>query len=111
RDADFCGSFPALLLAIESTVLPRTDNSAEQRGKRGNLAEGSGLDHERHDHGPTSQTLIDPAPDRASHDLRERVCVADALLGRLRKRCRDLGPDVVEDRVVLRDAPRVDLGT
>ena len=51
------------------------------------------LDDERHDHRATAQRLVHPAADRAAHDLRERVRVADAGLRGLGERRGDLRLD------------------
>ena len=52
---------------------------------------------------------VDPAADRATDDLAERVGVAGAVLRGLRERLDDLRQHVVEDRLVLGEPARLDL--
>src|SRR5690606_17026701 len=67
------------------------------------------LDDERDDHRAAAQLLVDPAADRAAHDLRQRVVVAYAVACGLLERRDDLGHHIVEDPVVLGDTACVDL--
>ena len=67
------------------------------------------LDDQRHQHRTAPQPTVDPAAERAPDRLLERVRVAHAVVGGIRERGDDLRLDVLEHRVVLGEAARVDL--
>src|SRR3954452_15812196 len=68
------------------------------------------LDDHRDDHRPALELAVDPAPDDAPDDLLELVGVVVALGPRTVERVDDRLLDLVEGRVVLREAAGVDLG-
>ena len=69
----------------------------------------SGLDDHRDDHRPATELAADPAADGAADDLLQLVGVGDPPCGGVGERVLDPGPDLVEDRLVLGEAARVDL--
>ena len=74
------------------------------------MVERSGLDDDRDDHRSPPDLAPDPAADGASDDLLQLVFVGDAAFGRLDDRGLDLRDDLVEQSLILGEAPGVDLG-
>src|SRR5690606_22989444 len=72
--------------------------------------EGSDFDDDGDDHGASVLGVAHPLADRPADHLLQLVGVVDPLARRPVQRLGDLRPDAVEDRVVLGEAPGLDLG-